>query len=45
MDMDKTESSLDTTDSPGADTRRLPPASSFHTVAIKATTCSVVGVG
>ena len=45
MDMDKTASSLDTTDNPGADTQRLASASSFHTVATKTATCSVVGVG
>ena len=33
MDMDKTASSLDTTDNPGADAQRLGCASSFHTVA------------
>jgi len=45
MDMDKTASSLDTTDSPGADTQRLASASSFHTVAPKTATCIVAGVG
>jgi len=45
MDMDKTASSLDTTDNPRADTQRLASASSFHTVAPKTATCSVVGVG
>jgi len=45
MDMDKTASSLDTTDNSEADTQRLAPASSFHTVASKTATCSVVAVG
>ena len=45
MDMDKTASSLDTTDNPGADAQRLGCASSFHTVAPKTATCSVVGIG
>jgi len=45
MDMDKTVSSLDITDIPGADTQRLTSASSFHTLAPKTATCSVVGVG
>jgi len=45
MDMDKTASSLDTTGNPGADTQRLATASSFHTVAPKKATCSVVVVG
>jgi len=45
MDMDKTACSLDTTDNPGADTQILAPESSFHTVAPKTATCSVVGVG
>ena len=45
MDMDKTASSLDNTDNPGVDTQRLASASSFHTVAPKTATCSVVGVG
>jgi hypothetical protein len=44
MDMDKTASSRDTTDSPGANTQRLASAPSFHTVAPKTATCSVVGV-
>ena len=45
MDMNKTASSLDTADNPGADTQRLVPASSFHTVAPKTATCNVVAVG
>jgi len=45
MDTDKTASSFDTTDNPGADAQRLASASSFHTVAPKTETCSVVGVG
>ena len=45
MDMDKAESSLDTTDNPGADTQRLASASSFHTMVRETATCSVVGVG
>ena len=36
---------FDPTDNPGADTQRLASASSFHTVAPKTATCSVVGVG
>ena len=43
--MDKTASSLYTTDNPGADTQRLASAYSFHTVAPKTATYSVVGVG
>jgi len=42
MDMDKTASSLDTTDNPGADIQRLASASSFHTVAPKTATWIVV---
>jgi len=46
MDMDKTASSFDTTDIPGAVTQRLASVSSFHTVAPPNTTrCSVVGIG
>jgi len=45
MNMDKTASSLDTTDISGADNQRLESTSSFHTVAPKTATCSVVGVG
>jgi len=42
MDMDKTMSSLNTTDNSGEDTQRLASASSLPTVAPKAVTCSVV---
>jgi len=45
MDMDKTASSLDITDNAGADTQRLASASSYHSVASKMATCSVVGIG
>jgi len=45
MDIDKAASSLDTTDSPGADTQRLASASSFHTVDPETATFNVVGVG
>lgn len=45
MVMDKAASSLHTTDNPGADSQRLASASSFHTVAPKAATCSLMDCG
>jgi len=45
MDMDKTASSLDTTDNPGADAQRWLLRLHFTLWPPKTTTCSVVGVG